>query len=172
MAVLKERRRRADQARAQCGEESMCKDRREEEREEEREERREGPHEPMPGKCMNDSTTRTEQEWHLMSGSWGYGCDFVLSKGVSQLFSEMELINIKRQMLLLQMLKRRQRRLWRWTVPLLNYLKFRTGEFIILICPLRSFTQKMLFRHFSNVNGPISPTSLPYIVFGAARKSN
>lgn len=60
MAVLEERRRRADQARAQCGEESTRKGRREEERE--------GPREPVPGKCMNDPTARTRQEWHLMSG--------------------------------------------------------------------------------------------------------
>lgn len=63
MAMLEERWRRVDQARAHCGEESMRKER--------SEEKKEGPCEPVPGaaagKCMNDSTARTEPEWHLMS---------------------------------------------------------------------------------------------------------
>lgn len=55
MAVIEERWRRVDQARVQRGEESMRKER----SEEEREKKREGPCEPVPGaaagKCMNDS---------------------------------------------------------------------------------------------------------------------
>ena len=63
---------------------------------------------------------------------------------VEQLYLQLELINIEEQMLILQMLKRRQqrRRLRRWSV---HRSRLGTGEFTTLVHPLRDLDKQMHF---------------------------
>ena len=69
---------------------------------------------------------------------------------VEQLYLQLELINIEEQMLILQILKRRQQRrcLWRWSVRQLNRSRLGTGEFTTPVHPLRDLDEQMHFRYF------------------------
>ncbi|XP_028327033.1 protein ANTAGONIST OF LIKE HETEROCHROMATIN PROTEIN 1-like [Gouania willdenowi] len=73
---------------------------------------------------------------------------------MERMFLELELIDIEEQILLLKMfMRRRKRRLRRWSVRPLHMSRQRTGEFTTLVQQLRNMDEETQFRYFGVSTG-------------------